>query len=147
MNATIDRPDGAELDGAGAARSARARAGEDRLLTMPLMTVGGREHSARVQVPVPGLKRLRLGEAVPAGHRVIRVPTAEAGDERYSWNASDFDQIREAKRFFNEMVAKGMVPFAVGPRGVKGEAMRVFDPTAEEIIFAPINVPRAVVGG
>src|SRR4051812_9992507 len=81
---------------------------EEALLTMPLMTVGGRTHSARVRIPRPqGLLQLKRGEHPLPGWRVMRVPTVEAGDERYTWDADDFDQIREAKRFFNDMVAKG----------------------------------------
>lgn len=100
------------------------------------------------EVPVPALKRLRLGEARPKGHRAMYVPTEDAGDERFSWDANDFAQISEAKRFFNEMVAKGMVAYYIDPKGHRsGMVMTEFDPTAEEMIFAPISVPRALVGG
>ena len=125
-----------------------AVAGEERLLTLVLLTVAGRNASARVQVPAPRLPRLKLGEQPPAAGGVFRVLTVEAGDERYCWDNSNLDSIRRAKEFFNTMVAQGMVPFRVGPRGVKAdEPMREFDPLAEEVIFAPIAVPQAVVGG
>jgi hypothetical protein len=100
------------------------------------------------EVPLPALRRLRLGEERPKGHHIMYVPTEEAGDERFSWDASEFAQISEAKRFFNEMIAKGMVAFYVDAKGRKsGHLMAEFDPAAEEMIFAPINVPSAVAGG
>lgn len=111
--------------------------------------LAGREHpELAVEVPLPNLTRLRSREKPPKGHRMMRVATENAGDERFSWDANDFAQINEAKRFFNEMVAKGMVAYRVDPKGRRsGEVIRVFDPHAEEMIFAPVNVPRAVVGG
>lgn len=129
----------------------RVTAAEDALharttIRVTPAVVGGNGLSEEVKVP--NLRRLRLGEARPKGHRLMSVPTEDAGDERFSWDANDFSQISEAKRFFNEMVAKGMVAFYVDPKGHRsGELMVEFDPHAEEMIFAPINVPRAIAGG
>lgn len=85
------------------------------------------------------------GQLPPAHHGMFRVLTPEAGDERYVWDRRDFAAIREAKDFFNKMVAQGMVPYRVGRSGAKSpEVMAEFDPLAEEVIFAPI---RRAVGG
>lgn len=132
-------------------RADRIRAEEDRLHASPTIRVvpaivGGNRLGE--DVPVPKLKRLRLKEERPKGHRVMYVPTEEAGDERFSWDAGDFAQISEAKRFFGEMIAKGMVAYYIDPKGHRsGRIMAEFDPHAEEMIFAPIHVPQAVVGG
>lgn len=126
-------------------------ADEDRLhatqtLRVVPAVVGGNKLGE--EVPMPNLKRLRLGEARPKGHGLMYVPTEAAGDERFCWDNADFAQIAEAKRFFNDMIAKGMVAYYVDPSGAKsGRVMAEFDPFAEEMIFAPINVPRAVRGG
>ena len=101
-----------------------------------------------VEILVPALNRMRSVDQKPKGHRLMRVVTEDAGDERFSWDSSDFAQIEEAKRFFNEMLAKGMVAHRVDPKGKSnGHIMDVFDPRAEEMLFLPLNVKRAVVGG
>jgi hypothetical protein len=100
------------------------------------------------EVEVPNLRRLRLRERRPAGHHQMNVPTEDAGDERFSWDASDPAQITEAKRFFNQMLAKGMFAYRVDPKGRRsGEHIKIFDPSAEEMIFAPMAVPKALAGG
>ena len=115
----------------------RVDAGEDALharqtIRVTPAVVGGNDLAEEVKVP--NLRRLRLGESRPKGHRLMSVPTEDAGDERFSWDASDFSQISEAKRFFNEMIAKGMVAFYVDPKGHRsGQAMVEFDPHAEDV--------------
>jgi hypothetical protein len=91
------------------------------------------------------LGKIDLGDAIPAGCGVLRIPTEESGDERYTWDRRFADQTREAKRVFDELVAKGMVPYRVDSRGQRTpKVMRKFDPHAEEIVFAPIH---RVAGG
>lgn len=127
----------------------RVRDGENSLLSLDTIRVGGRSYGGdETKVPLPALTRMRLGDRPPAGHRTFRVATADAGDERFSWDANDSTQIAEAHRFFVEMVAKGMTPYRLDPRGKQsGVVMVEFDPLAEEVLFAPTNVPKALVGG
>jgi hypothetical protein len=102
----------------------------------------------------PNCQRLRLDESLPSraelkkGKRVFYIPTENAGDERLTWDARFLDQIQGAKKDFDDLVARGMVPFRVDTNGKKTpEVMEEFDPNAEEVIFSPLQVPNMIVGG
>lgn len=149
MSPTVTPPLAVRRDAGG-----KVQGGEDALharetiRVVPSLLAGRAHPELAVEVPVPALRRLRLREGRPAGHGQFRVLTEDAGDERFAWDAGDFAQIAEAKRFFNQMLARGMVPYRVGERGAKtNEVMTEFDPLAEEVVFLPTSVPRAVVGG
>ncbi len=84
-------------------------------------------------------------ETPPAGFGCFRVMTPKDGDKRVVWDAGDFEQIREAKEMFDELVAEGLVPYRVGTNGqATSDVMDEFDPHAEEVIFMPIAM---VAGG
>lgn len=69
----------------------------------------------------------------------------DGGDKRITWMSMVLEQIREAKKLFNELVREGLVPYRVGLDGKQtSEVMTEFDPSAEEVIFLPV---RAVAGG
>lgn len=119
------------------------------LLNIPFLRIGNKLHSAREQVAIPPtLRRLKTGEKRPGGCGMFSVMTSDAGDDRLAWDARFPEQINDAKKMFNDLVAKGMVPYRVDPKGKKSPVlMTEFDPWAEEVVFCPVEVPRAVVGG
>lgn len=76
---------------------------------------------------------------------VFRILTAKDGDERVVWRRESIPEINAAKEVFDRLVAEGFTPYRVGASGEKtSQVMVEFDPTAEEIIFAPL---RLLVGG
>jgi len=112
--------------------------------TVEVTTVQGSRLTDQIEVPSE-LKELTDLAQLPPNHRMFRILTRTDGDKRFTWDSMVLDEIRAAKKFFDDMVGKGMVPFRVDAKGKKTtEAMREFDPTAEEVIFAPI---AAMVGG
>lgn len=80
-----------------------------------------------------------------AAARMFRVMTPEKGDERLVWDSGRLSEIRDAFKFFKNMVAKGFKPFKCDGQGkVLPEPMKRFDAHAEEIVFLPA---MAVAGG
>lgn len=66
------------------------------------------------------------------------------GDTKYIWSRNNPDEVAIAKQTFESFTkprdqgGKGYAAFHVtGTAGDKGEQMRVFDPTAERVIFVP----------
>lgn len=91
------------------------------------------------------LRALATGHNKRKVEHQFRILNSKDGDKRVIWDSLNLEEIRDAHKFFNELVDKGMVPYKVDPKGKKtAEVMREFDPTAEEILFAPI---QAVAGG
>jgi hypothetical protein len=94
----------------------------------------------------PALTELSGKQQVPAGYGCFRILTAEDGDKRFAWNTRSIAEISEARQFFNECVAEGLVPYKVGVGGdPSAEQMQTFDPHAGEVIFRPADA--LVAGG
>lgn len=74
---------------------------------------------------------------------VFRILTVEDGDKRIVWNANRLIEIRDAAKLFNDCVAAGMVPYRIGKDGKPAGTMNEFDPTAEEVLFAPLSLAAA----
>jgi len=67
------------------------------------------------------------------------------GDTRIVWNKFVLDEINQAKKTFEDLIKQGMVPHNVGLGGkASAQEMKKFDPTAEEVIFLPM---QALAGG
>ena len=78
-------------------------------------------------------------ESKPKGFGMFRIINQKDGDKRVVWNGDILDEISDAKEMFDDLVVQGLVPYRVDSRGKKSpEIMDEFDPSAEEIIFAPI---------
>jgi hypothetical protein len=61
-----------------------------------------------------------------------------AGDTRISWRRSNTTEVATARAAFDTARGKGYLAYRVDADDqTKGEVMRTFDPTAEEIILAP----------
>jgi hypothetical protein len=76
----------------------------------------------------------------PKGH-IFRILNSKDGDKRVVWNSLSLAEIQDAKRMFDDLVAKGLVPYRVDESARRTpEVMSVFDPAAEEILFAPIQL-------
>jgi hypothetical protein len=91
------------------------------------------------------LTTLNSGETRKKGQGVFRILNQEDGDKRVVWNSHNLGEISEAKRIFDKLVEEGLVPYKVDTSGKQTTTvMDEFDPSAEEIIFAPV---AQVVGG
>ncbi len=100
--------------------------------------------SETVEIP-DSFTVLEQGEKPAPGSRMFRVMTPEKGDERLVWDSHSLREIRDAKKFYLSMVAKGFKPFKCDAKGkALPEPMKRFDAHAEEIVFLP---EMAVAGG
>lgn len=59
------------------------------------------------------------------------------GDTRVMWDPSRPDEVKAAKKTFDELRAKRYNAYSVAKKGEKGEMIREFDPEAGKIILAP----------
>lgn len=75
----------------------------------------------------------------------FRILSQKDGDKRVVWCRRKIAEIKAAKQMFLDLLSKGMIPYKVGVDGAaSAEEMREFDPTAEEVIFMPV---QAIAGG
>lgn len=59
------------------------------------------------------------------------------GDTKIIWDSENPDEVANAKRTFDDLMAKGMMAYVVkDDEGMKGRYMRTFDPSAEKMILA-----------
>jgi hypothetical protein len=112
---------------------------EERVLEFPLMTAGSKTGSATAQIAIPdSLSVLGMGEEKGLDCGQFTILTRKDGDKRVVWNRMSLPEIRDAKKMFDEMVAKGMTPYRVGQDGQRtAQAMKEFDAAAEEVVFLP----------
>ena len=105
----------------------------------------GTKITGKVEVP-DGVQILEGGAEKPAGHHIFRILHPEKGDERLTWDHTNFADIKGAKKLFVDLVEKGLTPYRVGVNGrATSEVMDEFDPSAEEVIF--LAEKTLVVGG
>lgn len=77
----------------------------------------------------------------------MKVLDKKHGDKRVEWNPKSDAEIEDARSSFEFFTKEeGYKAYRVDPKAVnkKGEEMKVFDPTATEIILVPAT---ALVGG
>ena len=80
----------------------------------------------------------------PPDNGMFRIMSKE-GDTRVVWNRLSLVELRSAKEMFDDLISKGMVPYHVGEDGQASPTeMAEFDPSAEEVIFMPMQL---VCGG
>ena len=61
-----------------------------------------------------------------------------SGDVKVSWDSDNEEEVKAAKKTFNECVKeKKFAAFSVDKRGKKDERIYDFDSSAEEIILVP----------
>lgn len=89
------------------------------------------------KVPVPdGVQILEEGADKPPNHHMFRILHPLEGDERLTWDSTNFADIKGAKKMFVDLVEQGLTPYRVGVNGkASSELMDEFDPMAEEVIF------------
>lgn len=118
----------------------------DREINVTVMSAGGRPTKLSAAVALPEtLSILPDGVQRKQNQHLFRILTQKDGDKRVVWDSTSFQEIRDAKGMFDDLVSKGLVPYRVGEQGENtNETMPEFDPSAEEIIFLPIP---ALVGG
>jgi len=76
--------------------------------------------------------------AAPPVHTGEMATLDESGDSKFMWDRTNADEVAAARRYFNDMIARGFAAFkAKGKLGRKGKQIRKFDPDAEKIIFVP----------
>jgi hypothetical protein len=72
------------------------------------------------------------------GQSVLRILCSD-GDRRLVWRKESQDEVREAKKAFNEALAKkGNLAYAVSQEGERSQKITEFDPEAEEIVIVPM---------
>jgi len=60
------------------------------------------------------------------------------GDTKIIWDPGSKDEVKNAKRTFDELIGKGFMAYAVNKADAsKGKQVREFDPKAEKLILAP----------
>jgi hypothetical protein len=59
------------------------------------------------------------------------------GDTKLIWDSGNADEVKTAKKTFEDLTAKGFKAFAVKKSGKPGEQIKKFDPEAEKIILIP----------
>jgi len=102
--------------------------------TIPVRIVG----KLTEDYEVPDNLTILEEEDVPADCGIFRIMTEE-GDTRIVWNKFSIAEINDAQKAFQELIAKGMMPYKVGVDGKpSSEEMKEFDPTAEEVVFLPM---------
>lgn len=61
-----------------------------------------------------------------------------AGDTKVMWNADNADEVKAAKKTWDDLVGKKrFLGFKVKKSGEPGEQIREFDPSAGKLIIAP----------
>jgi len=61
----------------------------------------------------------------------------QTGHTRVTWDADDRDEVKEARKEFDALKAKGFNIFERGEGGQKGERATEFDPEARSYIAVP----------
>ena len=72
------------------------------------------------------------------------------GDRKIIWHPNSFTDIREAKEVFDQLIAKGMVPYYCDDKGQPtGEIMTEFDPSTGIVSFNDViwTPKKLAVGG
>ena len=100
----------------------------------------------RKKIEVPSELKVLEGNEEPAvGKFTFRILDQLHGDKRLTWDSRSLREINAAKEMFVELIKEGLTPYKVGLNGKKtSEVMTEFDPTAEEVLFIPMQL---VTGG
>lgn len=83
---------------------------------------------------------LDAAETTPleAHQAIMSWPDPQEGDVRKIWDRHNQDEVNDARRSFNDLLAKGYSAFHVkGEKGDRGERMDRFDPAAERMVLIP----------
>jgi hypothetical protein len=59
------------------------------------------------------------------------------GDARIVWDPANAEEVKTARKMFDDLRAKGYNAYAVKTKDARGEIVKTFDPAAERIILAP----------
>jgi hypothetical protein len=98
----------------------------------------------KIEVP-PELRVLEGNEEPSVGQFTFRIIDRLHGDKRLTWDSRSLREINAAKTMFVELIKEGLTPYKVGLNGKKtSEVMTEFDPSAEEVLFLPMQL---VTGG
>jgi hypothetical protein len=73
---------------------------------------------------------------VPEGRHVIAV-LDQSGDTRLVWDPENRDDVKTAKKMFDDLKAKGYVAYAVEQKEARGKVVTKFDPAAQKLIMTP----------
>jgi hypothetical protein len=82
-----------------------------------------------------------LSDEVPAGMGVMSYLTPQDGDVQVSWDRDSPEDVRHARRTFEDLKTKGYLAYRVEPRGRGREPERVqvrqFDPEDHQLVLVP----------
>lgn len=96
-------------------------------------------NSVRVTIPTGSLTYLPSGTEPLPHMKVIRVLTPEHGDERFAWDPSNEAQVEDARAFFLNCIAQGLIPHYVGEGDAADRPMAEFDEAAGRFVATPIT--------
>jgi hypothetical protein len=77
-----------------------------------------------------------VATSTPQKH-VMSTMHPDHGDVKTVWDPESEEEVRIARKNFDDMKAKGYSAFRVKKSGEKAELMHTFDPEAAAIILAP----------
>jgi hypothetical protein len=94
----------------------------------------------------------RLRRPHPAGEMTLDPPPrgpdigvfrvlSPAGDERYTWDRTNPDEVRDAFAKFKDYLGRGYTAYAATSAGKKGHKITEFDPALGEVIMVPKTLP------
>jgi hypothetical protein len=80
-----------------------------------------------------------LSDEVPAGKGVMSYLTQEDGDLKVTWDRENPEDVRHARRTFDDLKARGYLAYRVEPRGREPERVQVrqFDPDDRQLVLVP----------
>ena len=59
------------------------------------------------------------------------------GDTKLIWDKDNQDEVKAARKMFDDLMAKHFTAFAVDKKGLQGDKITEFDVNAEKIIMVP----------
>ena len=82
-----------------------------------------------------------LNDQIPAGTGVMSYLTPQDGDVQVSWDRGNDEDVRHARRVFDDMKARGYLAYRVESRGRGRDPERVqvrqFDPEDHQLVLVP----------
>lgn len=124
---------------------------DEKVLVVNPFMGGNHQGDVKIEFEHCVLRDPRERVNLPTGWVGFEVLTARDGGKLVTWSRMNFEQIAEAKKKFDELVAKGLVPYYLDPKTgqASGRVMDKFDPAEgetmfEQTIFAPT---RLATGG
>ena len=115
------------------------------------LAAGKRPTAIESEIP-DTLRLLADAERKPDGHGLFRIIHQDFGDKRLVWDCHRIEEVREAKKIFNDLIAQCFVPYYIDQKTGQPTKMPMaeFDAVTEEvflqereIVMAPMQAAAA----